>query len=101
MGAWAWRHGGMASLEMGFETRNQNLKPESVLLSSKSNFFYICESINNNSCLMDYEILKLTVDENIAIVTISRPQALNALNTRFFLEMDAMIKQVSGMPESG
>jgi len=48
---------------------------------------------------MDYEILKLTVDEHIATVTISRPQALNALNTRFFLEMDAMIKQVSGMPE--
>jgi enoyl-CoA hydratase len=48
---------------------------------------------------MDYEILKLTVDEHIAIVTVSRPQALNALNNRFFLEMDAMIKQVSGMPE--
>ena len=48
---------------------------------------------------MDYEILKLAVDENIAIVTISRPQALNALNSRFFQEMDAMIAQVSGMPE--
>lgn len=47
---------------------------------------------------MDYEILKLSVDDNIAIVTISRPQALNALNTRFFQEMDAMITQVSGMP---
>ena len=47
---------------------------------------------------MDYEILKLTVDDNIAIVTISRPQALNALNTRFFQEMDAMISEVSGMP---
>jgi enoyl-CoA hydratase len=47
---------------------------------------------------MDYEILKLTTDENIAIVTISRPQALNALNTRFFQEMDAMIKDVSAMP---
>jgi len=48
---------------------------------------------------MDYEILKLTVDENIAVVTICRPQALNALNARFFQEMDAMIKQVSDMPE--
>jgi enoyl-CoA hydratase len=48
---------------------------------------------------MDYKILQLTVDEGIAIVTNSRPQALNALNTRFFLEMDAMITQVSGMPE--
>jgi enoyl-CoA hydratase len=48
---------------------------------------------------MDYEILKLSFDENIAIVTISRPQALNALNTRFFQEMDAMIRQVSAMPQ--
>jgi len=48
---------------------------------------------------MDYEILKLTVDETIAIVTISRPQALNALNSRFFQEMDAMVKEVSGMPD--
>jgi len=48
---------------------------------------------------MDYEILKLTVDENLAIVTINRPHALNALNTRFFQEMDAMIQQVSGMSE--
>lgn len=48
---------------------------------------------------MDYEILQLAVSEGIAIVTIHRPQALNALNTRFFLEMDEMIKQVSGMPE--
>jgi len=48
---------------------------------------------------MDYEILKLSVDENVAIVTLNRPQALNALNTRFFREMDAMIKEVSGMSE--
>jgi enoyl-CoA hydratase len=48
---------------------------------------------------MDYEILKLTVDESIAIVTISRPQALNALNSRFFQEMDAMIRRVSAMKE--
>ncbi len=48
---------------------------------------------------MDYEILKLTIDGDLAIVTINRPQALNALNTRFFQEMDAMILQVSGMPD--
>jgi len=48
---------------------------------------------------MDYEILKLTTDERIAIVTISRPQALNALNSRFFQEMDAMVRQVSAMKE--
>jgi enoyl-CoA hydratase len=48
---------------------------------------------------MEYEILKLTVDETIAIVTINRPQAMNALNTRFFQEMDEMITQISGMTE--
>ena len=48
---------------------------------------------------MDYEILKLTVDAHIAIVTISRPAALNALNSRFFQEMDAMVAQVSAMKE--
>lgn len=46
---------------------------------------------------MDYEILKLTTDESVAIVTISRPQALNALNSRFFDEMDSMIREVSAM----
>jgi len=44
---------------------------------------------------MDYEILKLEVKDNIAIVTISRPQAMNALNTRFFMEMDSMILEIS------
>jgi enoyl-CoA hydratase len=40
---------------------------------------------------MDNEILKLDVSEGIATITISRPQALNALNTRFFQEMDGLI----------
>lgn len=44
---------------------------------------------------MDYEILKLEVKDNIAIVTISRPAAMNALNTRFFMEMDRMIAEIS------
>ncbi|MCF8366312.1 MAG: enoyl-CoA hydratase/isomerase family protein [Bacteroidales bacterium] len=48
---------------------------------------------------MDFEILKLQINESIALVTISRPQALNALNTRFFNEMDAMVEKINGMPE--
>ena len=48
---------------------------------------------------MDFEILKLERIESIGLVTISRPKAMNALNTRFFNEMDAMIEKVSGMPE--
>jgi len=37
---------------------------------------------------MDYNILKTEVHDGIAVVTISRPEAMNALNTRFFNEMD-------------
>ncbi len=48
---------------------------------------------------MEYEILKLEVNDSVAVVTISRPQAMNALNTRFFMEMDAMIAQVSNRKE--
>ena len=36
---------------------------------------------------MEYKILKLEVKENIALVTISRPQAMNALNSDFFKEI--------------
>jgi enoyl-CoA hydratase len=43
---------------------------------------------------MDYEILKLNVEDGVAIVTISRPEALNALNTQFFREMDRMIDEI-------
>lgn len=48
---------------------------------------------------MEFEILKLSIEDAVALVTISRPKALNALNTRFFNEMDAMIEKVGAMPE--
>lgn len=44
---------------------------------------------------MDYKILKVNVADGIAVVTISRPEALNALNTRFFQEMDSLISEMS------
>lgn len=48
---------------------------------------------------MNYEILNLEITKGIAVVTISRPKALNALNTRFFNEMDSMIKEISANKE--
>jgi enoyl-CoA hydratase len=43
---------------------------------------------------MGYEILKLEVAEGIATVTNCRPKAMNALNTRFFREMDQMTAEI-------
>ncbi|MGA2532665.1 MAG: enoyl-CoA hydratase-related protein [Candidatus Aminicenantales bacterium] len=43
---------------------------------------------------MDYQILKTTVSEGIATVTVSRPQALNALNSRFFQEMNSLLAEL-------
>jgi enoyl-CoA hydratase len=37
---------------------------------------------------MEYSILKISYSEKIALVTISRPASLNALNTAFFRELD-------------
>jgi len=42
---------------------------------------------------MTYEILKIEKSDSIALVTISRPQAMNALNTRFFEEMDQAVAE--------
>ena len=43
---------------------------------------------------MEYEILKLDAADGVAGVTISRPEAMNALNTRFFREMDQMAAEL-------
>ena len=42
---------------------------------------------------MNYEILKHEIREGIAIVTINRPQAMNALNSRFFAEMNELLTE--------
>ena len=42
---------------------------------------------------MDYQILKTDFENNILLVTISRPKAMNALNTRFFEEMNALLDE--------
>jgi len=48
---------------------------------------------------MDYQILTSVVTDGVATVTISRPQALNALNTQFFHEMDSMASELAANPE--
>ncbi|MCX6279984.1 MAG: enoyl-CoA hydratase-related protein [Bacteroidetes bacterium] len=37
---------------------------------------------------MNYQILKINISDRIAVVTVSRPAALNALNSDFFKEMN-------------
>jgi enoyl-CoA hydratase len=43
---------------------------------------------------MSYEILKLEVTDGIAVVTLNRPRAMNALNSKFFREMDRMVADI-------
>jgi len=45
---------------------------------------------------MEYTILKPVIEGQTITVTISRPQALNALNSTFFDEMDQCITEISG-----
>jgi enoyl-CoA hydratase len=44
---------------------------------------------------MEYEILNTEITDGIALVTISRPKAMNALNTKFFNEMDQLVAELS------
>ncbi len=48
---------------------------------------------------MEYEILNTEIVDGIATVTISRPKAMNALNTRFFNEMDQLVEEISNNKE--
>jgi len=48
---------------------------------------------------MEYQILQVDINEGIALVTINRSEALNALNTRFFNEMDDVVATISANPD--
>ena len=48
---------------------------------------------------MEYKNLKIEINDRIAVVTISRPEAMNALNTRFFNEMDHFVGEAKENPD--
>ncbi len=48
---------------------------------------------------MNYDILKTNLSEGLLTVTISRPKAMNALNTEFFHEMDKLIDEIKKKPD--
>ncbi len=47
---------------------------------------------------MEYKVLKLDVDHAIAVITINRPEVLNALNTNFFIEMNHVLNALEMDP---
>jgi enoyl-CoA hydratase len=44
---------------------------------------------------MDDKILKFEAAEGIGVITIARPQVLNALDSKFFAEMDALLAEIA------
>lgn len=45
---------------------------------------------------MEYTVLKPTLQDGIAVLTISRPEALNALNSKFFEELNHYLAGLAG-----
>ena len=48
---------------------------------------------------MSERILELTIKEGVGTISINRPQALNALNTQFFGELDELIEKIKPDPQ--
>ncbi|OFX57397.1 MAG: hypothetical protein A2046_06385 [Bacteroidetes bacterium GWA2_30_7] len=44
---------------------------------------------------MDYKVLKFDCQESIGIITLNRPDAMNALNSTFFAEMSSMLDDIA------
>lgn len=47
----------------------------------------------------NYQTLKVDIQEQVAILTISRPEALNALNSLFFNEMESFLNNISAQAD--
>lgn len=48
---------------------------------------------------MEYEVIKFEINEGIGILTINRPNAMNALNTRVFNEVDDVVAKIKNNSE--
>jgi len=48
---------------------------------------------------MNYSVLEIDISEGIALVKVNRPEALNALNSTFFKEMDSVVAELSSNPD--
>ena len=57
---------------------------KSLILNKKKDYFRFI----NKFQVMDYTGLRINIADGIALVTISRPQVLNALNSKFFIEFN-------------
>lgn len=57
-------------------------------------FYYIYYPFEPILLSMDFEILKFDLSKGIALITICRPEAMNALNSRFFTEMNQMLDEL-------
>jgi len=46
---------------------------------------------------MDYKTIKIEISDNIALLTANRPEAMNALNSEFFKEFNAVLDELEKM----
>jgi enoyl-CoA hydratase len=61
--------------------------------------YHFTGDIYQNPDIMELEILKLESDGGIAVITINRPQVLNALNSRFFIELNHVMDTLDSDPK--
>jgi len=45
---------------------------------------------------MDFKTIRFSIEENIGLITITRPEALNALNRQVLTELRALVQDLAG-----
>lgn len=48
--------------------------------------------------MRDYELLKFSLEDGVGIITINRPEVLNALNGQVFMELEALFQELNESP---